>query len=177
MSHLVWIDLEMTGLDIKRDKIIEIATVITDTELNIVATGPNLVIHQPSAALTNLDPWVEKTHSESGLLERVRNSELTTQDAMLSTLAFIKQHVAPQQSPLCGNSIGTDRAFLQEHMPDIADYVHYRNLDVSSIKLLQNYWYTNTKVFTKANNHRALDDILGSIAELKHYREHLFTQA
>ena len=174
MQNLVWIDLEMTGLNTKEHKIIEIATIITDSELNIVATGPNLVIHQDEAELSGLDPWVDKTHTESGLFTKVRNSHLTMQQAEQQSLDFISKYVSKDSSPLCGNSIGTDRAFLQEQMPELANYVNYRNLDVSSLKLLYKYWYPAEQEFKKSNNHRALDDIKESIAELKYYRKTLF---
>ena len=173
-QHLVWIDLEMTGLDVKKDVIVEIASVITDTQLNIIATGPNIIIHQPSEKLENLDPWVEKTHSKSGLLDKISSSKVSMNEAEEQTMAFLERYTSDKESPLCGNSIGTDRAFLQAQMPTIANFVHYRNLDVSSIKLLHTYWQPQASIFEKKNNHRALDDIIESINELKYYKEHFF---
>lgn len=170
----IWCDLEMTGLDLQENRIIEIATIITDDSLNIIAEGPNYVVHQPSHCLENLDPWIIKHHGESGLLEAVKNSEISQDKAAKDTLEFIAAHTEPGQSPLCGNSIGTDRAFLVEHMPTVAKHCHYRNIDVSSIKQIFEAWYPNHDRFYKKNHHRALDDIKESIAELKYYRSSIF---
>ncbi len=173
-SRWIWCDLEMTGLDTGRNHIIEIATIITDDQLNVIAEGPQLVIHQSEDRLKNLDPWIIKHHGASGLLESVRKSNVSEREAMQATLTFIKKHVRENKAPLCGNSIGTDRAFLSAQMPEIEAYCHYRNIDVSSIKLLYEAWYPERERFTKTNQHRALDDIKESIAELKFYRGAMF---
>lgn len=176
-SRWIWCDLEMTGLDTSKNHIIEIATIITDDQLNVIAEGPQLVIHQSEERLKDLDPWIIKHHGASGLLESVRNSQVSELEAMQATLAFIKAHVKENQAPLCGNSIGTDRAFLSAHMPEIETYCHYRNIDVSSIKLLYEAWYPERERFSKSNQHRALDDIKESIAELSYYRREMFSPA
>lgn len=170
----IWCDLEMTGLDPAKKHIIEIATIITDDRLNIVAEGPNLIVWQPAAHLQNLDPWIMKHHGVSGLLEAVRNSRITLEEAEKETLAFIEKHVDKNESPLCGNSIGTDRIFLSRYMPRIAGYLNYRSVDVSSVKILAKAWFPNLEDYKKQNNHRALDDIKESIAELRYYRKHIF---
>ena len=174
---LVWMDLEMTGLDATRDVIVEIATIVTDNELNIVAEGPDLVIHQPESALANMDPVVVAMHTRSGLLDAIRASTISLQEAGAATLAFIKEHVpAASTVPLCGNSIGMDRRFLTAYIPDIENWLHYRSIDVSSVKELVRRWYPQVKddLPRKTGTHRALDDIRASIAELQFYREHVF---
>lgn len=172
-NALVWMDLEMTGLDTVNDHILEIATIITDADLNIVAHGPVLAIHQSEEVLSGMDEWNVRTHSSSGLLDRVRKSALATAEAEAQTLAFIQQYVPKNRSPLCGNSICQDRRFLARLMPQLESYLHYRNLDVSTLKELARRWKPALySAFEKQNTHRALDDILESIAELKHYREH-----
>lgn len=172
-SALVWIDLEMTGLDTVRDEIIEIATVITDSRLEVVAQGPVLAIHQSDAILEAMDDWNRRTHTQSGLVERVRTSTLTVGEAEAQTLAFIEQYVPKNRSPLCGNSICQDRRFLSRLMPRLDEYLHYRNLDVSSLKELARRWKPEIYAgFDKKNTHKALDDILESIAELRYYRDH-----
>lgn len=172
-DRLVWIDLEMTGLDVHRHRIIEIATIITDANLSIIALGPNLAIHQPESVLSQMDDWVKNTHSASGLLDRVRNSPYTEQSAEQETLDFIRQYVGPQEAPLCGNSVWQDRRFLSEQMKKLDAYLHYRLIDVSTIKELAKRWAP--QVFAKIQKksvHLALDDIQESIAELQYYKEH-----
>ncbi|HLQ26438.1 MAG TPA: oligoribonuclease [Acidiferrobacterales bacterium] len=174
-NALVWIDLEMTGLDPNTDHILEIATIITDSELNIVAQGPVLAIHQPDEVLAAMDDWNRRTHSASGLVERVKASTLSTADVERQTLEFIRPFVPKNKSPLCGNSICQDRRFLSRLMPQLENWVHYRNLDVSTLKELVRRWKPEIDDgFEKKNTHKALDDILESIAELKYYREHFF---
>ncbi|WP_264297415.1 oligoribonuclease [Salinicola avicenniae] len=169
---LVWIDLEMTGLDPDRERIIEVATLITDGELNLIAEGPVLAVRQPDALLDGMDAWNQKTHGESGLIERVRHSEVDTAEAERRTLAFLAAHVAPGSSPVCGNSVHQDRRFMEREMPALNDFFHYRNLDVSTLKELAKRWNpAAASGFTKRNTHQALDDIRESLAELKHYRD------
>lgn len=172
---LIWIDLEMSGLNTETDKIIEIATVVTDSQLNIIAQGPVLAVHQPEEVMSGMDEWNTRTHGSSGLIQRVRESTLSETDAERETLEFLQLHVPKNKSPLCGNSICQDRRFLARGMPLLESYVHYRNLDVSSIKELVRRWKPEiASGFEKKNTHKALDDILESIAELKYYREHFF---
>jgi len=174
-NALIWIDLEMSGLNTEIDKIIEIATIVTDSQLNIIAQGPVLAVHQPDEVLNNMDEWNTRTHGGSGLTQRVRESTLSEADAERETLEFLQQHVPKNKSPLCGNSICQDRRFLARCMPLLEAYVHYRNLDVSSIKELVRRWKPEiASGFDKKNTHKALDDILESIAELQYYREHFF---
>jgi len=174
-NALIWIDLEMSGLNTETDKIIEIATIVTDSQLNILAQGPVLAVHQPDDVLSKMDEWNTRTHGGSGLTQRVRESTLSEADAERETLEFLQQHVPKNKSPLCGNSICQDRRFLARGMPLLEAYVHYRNLDVSSIKELVRRWKPEiASGFDKKNTHKALDDILESIAELQYYREHFF---
>jgi oligoribonuclease len=174
-DHLVWIDLEMTGLNPDTDVIIEIATVVTDKDLNVIAEGPNLAIHQPESVLAGMDEWNQKQHSASGLLARVRTSGVTTAQAEARTLAFLEPLAAPGSSPMCGNSICQDRRFLARQMPELEKFFHYRNLDVSTLKELARRWAPATlENFTKASAHLALADIHESIRELRHYRATLF---
>ena len=174
-QNLVWMDLEMTGLDPKNDTIIEMATLITDKDLNIIAEGPEIVIHHNQEQLDNMNAWCRKHHAESGLSQRALDSKYTLEEAMNETLTFIKKHTLKGKAPLSGNSIGQDKAFLAEYMPGILDWLHYRVIDVSTIKELACRWYPKEKYdFSKANSHRALDDIKESIEELKHYKEKLF---
>ena len=173
----MWMDLEMTGLEPGRNVIVEIATIVTDDDLNIVAEGPDLVVHQPEEALALMDQIVIDMHTKSGLLDQIRASAITLEEAGGQTLAFIKEH-APEarKVPLCGNSIGMDRRFLAAYLPEIENHLHYRSVDVSSVKELVRRWYPgllNTRV-QKAGSHRALDDIRESVNELKFYREHIF---
>jgi oligoribonuclease len=174
---LVWMDLEMTGLDPAKDVIVEIATIVTDDELEIVAEGPDLVVHQPDDALAVMDPVVVDMHTASGLLDAIKASTITLEEAGDATLAFIKEHVPePRTIPLCGNSIGTDRRFLAVHLPAIEEHLHYRSVDVSTIKELTRRWYPGALEATprKATAHRALDDIRESIEELRWYRTNVF---
>ncbi len=173
---LVWMDLEMTGLDPAVDVIVEIATLITDDALETVAEGPDLVIHQPPDVLERMEPFVREMHTRSGLLTAVTASTVTLEDAGAATLAFIKAHVPePRSVPLCGNSIGTDRRFLAAYLPEIESWLHYRSVDVSSVKELVKRWYPGLEGRPmKAGAHRALDDIRESVGELRFYREHIF---
>ena len=170
-QNLVWIDLEMTGLSPSEDRIIEIASIVTDPHLNVIEEGPVMAINQSLLRLTEMDKWNTRTHTESGLVVRVRDSEIDEQEAERITLKFISKHVPGNQSPLCGNSICQDRRFLAAYMPKLEQYLHYRNLDVSSIKELITRWSPELlEGFKKNNTHRALDDIRESIAELRYYR-------
>jgi oligoribonuclease len=174
-NHLVWIDLEMTGLVPETDQIIEIATLITDADLNILAEGPVLAIHQPDAALAAMDEWNTKQHGGSGLVDRVKASDISVGAAESQTLAFLQDWVPARKSPMCGNSICQDRRFLARYMPQLEAYFHYRNLDVSSVKELAARWRPELlKGFKKRGSHLALDDIRDSVAELAYYREHFF---
>ena len=174
-GNLVWMDLEMSGLDVDKDVILEIATVVTDADLNVVAEGPALAIHHDDAVLDGMDEWNTKHHGESGLVERVRKSPVSTTEAEAVTLAFVGRHCAPQQSPLCGNSIWQDRRFLARHMPTLEAHFHYRIVDVSTVKELARRWRPSlVEGFEKKNAHRALEDIHESIAELAHYRYMFF---
>jgi oligoribonuclease len=174
---LVWLDLEMTGLDPSRHVIVEIATIVTDDDLEIVAEGPDLVIHAKDEQLAQMDDVVVEMHTAHGLLERIRSSTTTLEDAGAQTMAFIRTHVPePRTVPLCGNSIGTDRRFLAVYLPEIEEYLHYRSIDVSTIKELARRWYPDALdgAPSKAGTHRALDDVRDSVAELRYYREHVF---
>ncbi|MFM7392418.1 MAG: oligoribonuclease [Actinomycetota bacterium] len=174
---LVWMDLEMTGLDPNVDVIVEIASLITDDDLNVVAEGPDLVIHQPESVLGAMEPVVVTMHTESGLLTAIRESRTTLAEAGAATLAFIKQHVPePRSVPLCGNSIGTDRRFLARYLPEIENHLHYRSVDVSSVKELAKRWYPAASVSRppKTGAHRALNDIRESVKELAFYRQSFF---
>jgi oligoribonuclease len=174
-ENLIWIDLEMTGLDPDRHRIIEIATVITDKELTVLAEGPVLAIHQPDEVLAAMDEWNTRQHADSGLTERVRTSAVTAQEAERLTLEFVRQHVDLGVSPICGNSICQDRRFLIRNMPELAAFFHYRNLDVSTLKILAKLWLPEVgNRFEKKSVHLALADIHDSIRELRFYREHLF---
>lgn len=168
-GNLVWIDLEMTGLNPYTDKILEVATVITDSQLKILADGPVLAIHQPPEVLASMDQWNTEHHQQSGLIERVRQSACTCRQAELETLAFVHQWVGDGVSPMCGNSVWHDRRFLARFMPELEHYFHYRNIDVSTVKELALRWAPNLAKFNKESRHLALDDIRESIAELKHY--------
>jgi oligoribonuclease len=174
---LVWIDLEMTGLDPLRHAIVEIASLVTDDELRLVAEGPDLVVHQPPDVLAGMDTVVRELHTRSGLLDEVERSSISLDEAGSRTLAFIREHVPqPGTAPLSGNSIGTDRRFLAVHLPEIDRHLHYRSIDVSSIKELTRRWYPDifARVPEKRGGHRALGDIRESLDELRWYREHVF---
>jgi oligoribonuclease len=168
---LVWIDLEMTGLDYHHDVILEIATVVTDINLHIIAVGPNLVIHQPNQILERMDPWCIETHNKSGLMAKVQASTITVEQAEQETLNFLMQHCQKGTSPLCGNTVWFDKLFLKKDMPDIVDFLHYRVVDVTAFKIMLSAWAGKKDIgFKKQNAHRALDDIQESINELQFYR-------
>ena len=174
---LVWLDLEMTGLDPERHVIVEVATLVTDDELAIVATGPDLVIHASPEAMTAMDDFVRDMHTKSGLLPQIEQSTITLEDAAAQTLEFVKAHVPDARTvPLCGNSIGTDRRFLAKYMPELEEHLHYRSVDVSTIKELARRWYPGVLRGRpdKEGRHRALDDIVESVEELRYYRETVF---
>jgi oligoribonuclease len=177
-ENLVWIDLEMTGLDPDRDRIIEIATIVTDSELGVLAEGPVIAIHQPDAVLDAMDDWNRTTHGASGLIDRVRRSHSTTADAEQQTLAFLEVHADPGSSPMCGNSICQDRRFLYREMPRLERFFHYRNLDVSTIKELARRWAPEVLAgLVKESRHQALDDVRESIRELEYYRKVMMSGA
>ena len=174
-TNLIWIDLEMTGLNTLEDQIIEIATIVTDSQLEVIGEGPALAIHQPDSVLEAMDEWNTRQHGQSGLTARVRASTLTVADAERMTLEFLAPHIDPRVSPMCGNSICQDRRFLARLMPELEAFFHYRTLDVSTLKELGARWAPKvTAGFTKQSNHLAMDDIRDSINELRYYREHLF---
>lgn len=176
-SNLIWIDLEMTGLDPERDRIIEIATLVTDAELNILAEGPVFAVHQPDTQLALMDDWNVKTHTNSGLVARVKASQHDEQVAEQQTIDFLKQWVPANSSPICGNSIGQDRRFLFKYMPQLEAWFHYRYLDVSTLKELARRWKPEILAgFKKQGSHQAMDDIRESVAELAYYREHFIQQ-
>ncbi len=174
-DHLIWIDLEMTGLEPLQNHILEIATLITDNELNEIAVGPNLAIYQPDEILSQMDDWNQTHHTQSGLIQRVKASTVDAAEAEHQTLMFLQQYVKPSSSPMCGNSICQDRRFLHRFMPKLESYFHYRHLDVSTIKELTRRWAPEVfKGVQKQNSHLALDDIRESITELKYYRDTVF---
>lgn len=173
-DNLIWIDLEMTGLDTQNDRIIEIATIVTDAQLNVLAEGPVLAIHQSDAVLAGMDEWNTNQHGKSGLTQRVRDSRVSEAEAEAQTLEFLRKWVPERASPMCGNSICQDRRFLYRCMPELEAYFHYRNLDVSSLKELAQRWAPDVaKGYKKGDAHLAMEDIRDSIAELRYYREHL----
>ncbi|MTD41266.1 oligoribonuclease [Erwinia sp. CPCC 100877] len=172
-NNLIWIDLEMTGLDPEQDRIIEIATLVTDANLNILAEGPVIAVHQSDAQLALMDEWNVRTHTGSGLVERVKASRYDESAAALATIDFLKEWVPQGASPICGNSVGQDRRFLFKYMPELEAYFHYRYLDVSTLKELARRWKPEILAgFKKQNTHQALDDIRESVAELAYYRQH-----
>lgn len=175
-QNLIWIDLEMTGLDTVNDDIIEIATIITDKYLNVLEEGPVLAIHQPDSVLDKMDEWNQRQHGMSGLIERVKQSAVSMREAEEQTLSFVAKYVDKGQSPICGNSICQDRRFLARQMPELEDYFHYRNLDVSTLKELAARWKPEVlEGLQKSGKHLALDDIRDSIEELKYYRDHILS--
>jgi oligoribonuclease len=177
-KRMVWIDCEMTGLDPTKDVLLEIATIITDYDLNVVATGPDLAIRASESRLENMDAWNRRTHKKSGLLDRIRCEGVTTAQAERQTLAFVKKHCYAQTAPLCGNSIGQDKRFLVRYMPQLDGFLHYRIVDVSTIKVLVKEWYdARIQPPEKDGEHRALADIEDSIAELAFYRKAVFRKA
>ncbi|WP_062263729.1 oligoribonuclease [Endozoicomonas arenosclerae] len=172
-DNLVWIDLEMTGLDPEHDQILEIATIVTDGQLNFIAEGPVIAVHQSDTVLENMNEWCIKTHGETGLTQRVRESKIGQAEAEQMTLEFLKQYSDVGASPMCGNSIGQDRRFLNRYMPELHNFFHYRNVDVSTLKELARRWKPELlDQFTKKGTHLALEDIRESIEELKFYRQH-----
>ncbi|HSH84632.1 MAG TPA: oligoribonuclease [Guyparkeria sp.] len=174
-DNLIWLDLEMTGLDPVNDTIIEMATLVTDKHLNVLAEGPVVAIQQPESALAGMDEWNQRVHGQSGLIERVRLSDCDLRCGELRTLEFLRQHVPERASPMCGNSICQDRRFLARLMPELEAFFHYRNLDVSTIKELARRWNPDVLAgFRKQSSHQAMDDIRGSVAELSHYRASFF---
>ena len=174
-NALIWIDLEMTGLNSDTDRIIEVATIITDSELNIVAEGPVMAVHQSDALLAGMDEWNQRTHAGTGLIDRVKQSTCSEAEAERLTIEFLQKYVPKNKSPMCGNSICQDRRFLARTMPQLEAWFHYRNLDVSSIKELVKRWKPGICAgLVKKNTHKAIDDIRESIDELKYYREHFF---
>ena len=174
-THWIWLDLEMTGLVLPGDTILEISVLVTDSALTEIAVGPELAIHQPESVLNRMGPWCQAQHTKSGLVARVRESTETMQSAEEKVLAFLKEHVKPGASPLCGNSVHQDRRFLERYMPRLENYFHYRNLDVSTVKILAHEWAPPLKdALKKESAHRALEDIRESIAELQFYRERGF---
>ena len=173
--YLIWLDMEMTGLDPEREKIIEVATILTDSDLNIIAEGPDLVVHQSAAALNRMDAWNKNQHGSSGLIEAVRKSKVSVKEAEKKTLAFLKKHCVEGKSPLCGNSVHHDKRFIIKFMPELHRFLHYRIVDVSTVKELTKRWYSdkkNKKLPKKKAAHRAMDDVRESIEELKHLRKH-----
>lgn len=171
-NRLIWLDMEMTGLEPDRDRIIEIAVVITDANLETIAEAPVMVVHQPDSVLDGMDQWNTRTHGKSGLTDRVRASTEGEAEVEARMLAFLQQHVSERTSPMCGNSIGQDRRFMARYMPTLEAWFHYRNLDVSTLKELARRWRPDLiESFTKSGKHEALSDVYESIAELRHYRD------
>ena len=173
-QRLVWIDLEMTGLDIEKESIIEIATIITDGELNIIAHGPNVAITVDESLIEEMDEWNTTHHFESGLVDRIREQGVSLADAEKMTLDFLKEWVDPNTAPLCGNSVWNDRRFLEKEMPNVAEYLHYRMIDVSTVKELARRWYPEVDKYPKKGAHLALDDIIESVEELNYFRDKVF---
>ncbi len=178
-SYLFWLDLEMTGLDSSKDTILEIASIITNNNLEIIAQGPALVIHQPDNILEGMDSWNQHHHKESGLIQAVKDSRVSLAEAYDKTVSFAKEYCKPQAVPLCGNTIYQDRAFLRVLMPELDAFLHYRVIDVSSVKELVRRWYPKDAYtyFNKSGKHRAFDDVLAAVEELKHYRKYFFKES
>ncbi|WP_144211238.1 oligoribonuclease [Shewanella donghaensis] len=174
-NNLIWVDLEMTGLEPSVDRVIEIATIVTDQELNVLAQGPVIAIHQSDEVLAGMDDWNQTHHGQSGLIDRVKASVLTEEDAIRQTISFLEQYVPKGASPMCGNTIGQDRRFLNKYMLELEEFFHYRNIDVSTIKELTRRWKPEVMDgLTKKNTHQALEDIKESIEELQFYRREVF---
>lgn len=174
-NYLIWIDLEMSGLNPDRDRVLEIATIVTNQHLEVIEEGPVFAIYQPEEVLTTMDAWNTKQHTGSGLIDRVRQSAIREAEAEAQTLEFVMRLVPPNRSPMCGSSICQDRRFLYRHMPKLEQYFHYRNLDVSTVKELARHWKPNiVKQFKKKSKHLAMEDIRDSIAELRHYKATFF---
>lgn len=172
-DRLIWIDLEMTGLDPSHERIIEVAIIVTDNDLNVIEEGPVIAVHQPDELLEAMDDWNTRTHTASGLVQRVRESAVNTAQAEQMVLEFLRRHVNPGTSPMCGNSVHQDRRFLNSEMPELASFFHYRNLDVSTLKELARRWKPSILENLQKNaTHQALDDIRESIVELAYYRTH-----
>eukprot|EP00062_Callorhinchus_milii_P011270 gi/632957040/ref/XP_007894262.1/ PREDICTED: oligoribonuclease, mitochondrial [Callorhinchus milii] len=177
-QRMVWVDLEMTGLDIEKDKIIEMACIITDSDLNILAEGPHLIINQPDELLDSMSDWCREQHGKSGLTQAVRDSKMSLQQAEYEFLSFVRQQTPPGLCPLAGNSVHADKKFLDKFMPQLMRHLHYRIIDVSTLKELCRRWYPEEykEAPKKRASHRALDDICESIKELKFYRKHIFKE-
>jgi len=174
--NLIWIDLEMTGLEPATDVIIEIATIVTDGDLNVLAEGPVLAIHQPDSIIDNMDEWNTKTHGNSGLVQRVKDSKINEAEAVKQTIEFLQQYVGKGVSPMCGNSVHQDRRFLNKYMPELEDFFHYRNIDVSTLKELTRRWAPEKLTgLVKKGSHQALDDIRESIEEMQYYRKNIMS--
>jgi oligoribonuclease len=177
-NNLVWLDMEMTGLDPDKERIIELACVVTDMHLNTIAEAPVFVVHQSDELLNAMDAWNKGTHGKSGLIDKVKASTTTEAEAEEQMIAFLRQYIGPGKSPVCGNSVHQDRRFMERYMPKLDAFFHYRNLDVSTLKELARRWRPDVyKSFEKGQKHEALADIYDSIAELKHYREHFLKMA
>lgn len=176
-NNLIWIDLEMTGLNPEADRIIEVATIVTDSQLNVLAEGPVIAVHQADEIMNSMDEWNTRTHGKTGLTERVKKSRTVENEAEQQTIDFLKQYIGKNQSPMCGNSICQDRRFLARYMPELEAWFHYRNLDVSSIKELIKRWKPELLGgYSKKNTHQAMDDIRESIEELQYYRKHFIVE-
>ena len=172
-KRLIWVDMEITGLNPDSDRVIEIATIVTSLDLDVLAEGPVIAIHQSDEVLAEMDEWNTRTHTNSGLVDRVRASGFDEASAAQETLYFLDEWVTPNRSPMCGNSICQDRRFMARHLPSLETFFHYRNLDVTTLKLLANYWRPELPAAPKRNAHEALSDIRESIEELKYFKEHL----
>jgi oligoribonuclease len=171
---LVWIDLEMTGLEPEHCHILEIATIVTDAALAVLGNGPEIVVHHPETVLEEMNPWCVDHHGKSGLTQRVRESKISLAEAEAQTIEFLRAHTQPGRSPLCGNSVELDKTFIDAYMPALSAFLNQQTIDVTAIKELARRWYPDTPPFPKSDTHRALDDIVESIEELRYYREHLF---